>query len=134
MNAESRRRCTASLERCMTESGFLERFYELFLASSPEVRERFTTTNFERQRRALSSSLVLMVLALDGGAPARAYMDQVAERHSRGALDIPPAMYDGWLDCLMLAAREFDPQFDDALEQDWRATLAEGIALMRARY
>ena len=118
----------------MTESGFLERFYELFLASSPDVRERFKTTNFERQRRALSSSLVLMVLALDGGAPARAYMDQVAERHSRGALDIPPAMYDGWLDCLMLAAREFDPQFDDTLEQDWRATLAEGIALMRARY
>ena len=118
----------------MTEAGFLERFYELFLDSSDEVRERFKDTNFERQRRALSSSLVLMILALDGGAPARTYMDQVAARHSRDDLDVPPRMYDAWLDCLMLAAREFDPQFDDALEQDWRSTLSEGIALMRARY
>jgi len=42
-----------SLERCTRASGFLDRFYELFLASSEEVAKKFKHTDFRKQKRAL---------------------------------------------------------------------------------
>ena len=61
-------------------------------------------------------------------------MDRLAERHSRRGLDIRPALYDTWLDCLVAAAKQFDPQFSTVVESAWRTTLAPGIERMRARY
>ena len=44
-----------SLDRCLRRGGFFERFYELFLASSAEVRDKFLGTDFRRQRRMLQT-------------------------------------------------------------------------------
>ena len=43
----------ASLDRCTAGTGFLDRFYDLFLSSSADVREKFRNTSFERQKAAL---------------------------------------------------------------------------------
>lgn len=123
-----------SLERCLANRGFLERFYELFLASSPVVAEKFRNTDFDRQKRALTSSLYVIVMALERGAAPLAYLEQIAERHGRRDLDIPPELYDGWLECLVQAAREHDPEFSDRTELLWRNTMQFGIDLMKERY
>ncbi len=39
-----------SFERCTARSRFLDRFYDLFLASSKEVAEKFSRTDFRKQR------------------------------------------------------------------------------------
>ncbi len=51
-----------SLERCTRHSGFLDRFYELFLTSSADVAQKFTHTDFKKQKRALRISLYMMML------------------------------------------------------------------------
>jgi hemoglobin-like flavoprotein len=122
------------MTRCLGLPGFLDRFYEIFLASSPEVAEKFANTEFGRQKVALGQSLYLMVMATEGGEAAAAYIDRIAQRHARDALDIRPELYDLWLDALVATARELDPGFDDHTETVWREMLGPGIEMMRARY
>jgi hemoglobin-like flavoprotein len=123
-----------SLDRCLGHPRFLDRFYEIFMASSPEIAARFSHTDFERQKAALTQSLYLMVLAMQGGRPAIEYLDRVARRHGRESLDVRPELYDGWLECLIRTVREHDPEFSDEIERGWRETMRFGIEFMRARY
>ncbi|MGE0759218.1 MAG: globin domain-containing protein, partial [Pirellulaceae bacterium] len=124
----------ASLDRCTARPGFLDRFYELFLASSGEVREKFKNTNFERQKEALRMSLYMMMTAHDWSTECDAHLEEIAERHSRHDLDISPHLYDQWLACLLQAVSEFDPIFDADVATAWTRTLQPGIQLMKSRY
>lgn len=134
MDAERTTRFSESLARCMADPGFLDRFYERFTSSSPEIAEKFKDTDFVRQKKALSSSLYLTVMAIEGGKGATTFLEGVAKRHARGALDIRPGLYEIWLDCLVDTAEEVDPEFDAELESIWRDTLRFGIDFMQSRY
>jgi len=123
-----------SLERCTRGPGFLERFYELFMASSPEVAEKFARTDLRRQRRMLKVSLFMMMLAAEGQLEADVHLERIARRHSRADLGIRPELYDVWLECLLQAARESDPQFGGETERAWRSVLRRGIDYMKSMY
>ena len=123
-----------SLTRCLGDPAFLDRFYERFLESSPEVAEKFRHTDFARQKIALGQSLYLMVMVAEGGEAAVAYLDRIAERHGRNNLDVRPELYDVWLDALIATARELDPEFGDETEVVWREMIRRGIEIMRAHY
>lgn len=123
-----------SLTRCLGIPTFLDRFYEIFLAGSPEVAEKFKHTNFARQKVALGQSLYLMVMAAEGGEAAVAYLHRIAERHGRDALDIRPELYEVWLNALVATARELDSEFDDETEALWREMIRPGIEVMQSRY
>lgn len=123
-----------SLQRCTAAPQFLDAFYRRFLASSPEVAEKFKHTDFARQKLALKGSLWIMMMADQQQEIWRSHIEQIARRHSRSELDIRPELYDLWLDCLMQTVAEFDPQFGPEVEAAWREILGRGIALMKARY
>ena len=134
MESERLEAYVGSLTRCLGIPAFLDRFYEVFLETSPEVAEKFKHTNFARQKVALGQSLYLMVMAAEGGDAAVSYLDRIAERHGRNALDIRPELYQVWLDALVATARELDPEFDDETEAVWREMIRPGIEIMQARY
>ena len=123
-----------SLARCLNDSRFLDRFYELFVSSSDSVADKFRDTDFDNQKRVLASSLYLMIMAMESGEAAVAYMERIASRHNRDDLDIRPEMYDVWLDCLVCAASACDPSFSDEIEQNWREVMRFGIEFMRKRH
>ena len=125
---------SGSLSRCLADPGFLTRFYELFLGSSPEIAGKFKNTDFDKQKRVLSSSLYVLVMAMEGGAPALAYLERIAQQHSREGIDIRPELYDIWLRCLIQAVQEHDPQFTEEIERLWRETMQVGIDFMRERH
>ena len=112
---------------------FLARFYENFVGASPDVAARFSATDMIRQRRMLARSIDEIV-EFSASRVASEYLRQVARRHSRDARDVPPPLYDLWLDCLLVTAREFSPGFDDETELAWRVVMAPGIAYMQFRY
>jgi hemoglobin-like flavoprotein len=126
----------ASLKRCLADNEFLRDFYERFMASSPEVREKFQGTNFPRQTRVLADSLYLMAVASESKGDAIAWkeLDRLAEAHSRGGLDIRPDLYESWLDCLLKAASKYDTEFSSGIEEAWRNALGPGIEHLRSRY
>lgn len=137
MSKEHAEEFAGSMKRCLAVPGFLASFYELFVGSSEEVREKFRNTDFERQTRVLADSLFVLAVAAEGktdDSPAWASMPGLAERHDRKHLDVRPELYDQWLDCLLLSARRHDPQFSPEIEAAWRETLSLGIEYMRSRY
>jgi hemoglobin-like flavoprotein len=125
----------ASLTRCSANPRFTERFYEIFLASSPRVAEKFAHTDFVRQRQALDASLHLMLSAVtdETHGPDR-FLRELADRHSRRELSIGAEFYDYWLDSLLAAVREIDPECDEAVCQAWERVMMVGIGYMLSRY
>ena len=124
-----------SLRRCNARPGFLDRFYELFMASSEEVRARFANTDFERQMRALRASLHMMVLAAEDPArdPHR-YLKDLAASHGRHGYDIGSRFYDLWLDSLLAAVKEFDPEFSREVAKAWEEVMMVGITYLISHY
>jgi hemoglobin-like flavoprotein len=122
-----------SFTRCTSDPQFLERFYALFLASSDEVRHKFTQTDLPKQQRMLQASFHMMMLAASDPV-GTAHFERLAVLHSQSHLDIPPHLYDLWLDCLVQAVQECDPQWTPETERVWRSMMANGMAFMKARY
>jgi hemoglobin-like flavoprotein len=124
-----------SLERCTRRrQEFFEAFYRRFNASSDEVAAKFAGTDLKTQARALRESFYLLLRAIGGDPEAWQALELRAIRHDRRHLDIPPGLYDLWLECLLETIRDFDPKVDGAIEAAWRRTMQQGIDFMIARY
>lgn len=123
-----------SFLRCQTKEGFIDRFYDLFIASSPQVRAKFKTTDFNKQKMALRASFYMMMLTVQGNTRAHRYLEEIAELHSSRGLDIKPELYDLWLECLLKTVKEFDPQYDEQIGRVWRSLMNQGIRFMQSRY
>ena len=126
----------ASLKRCLERPDFMLDFYGFFMDSSDEIRQKFANTDFKRQTRVVADSFWAISVAAQGpkSSPAWTDMPRLAARHSRSELDITPAMYDTWLDCLIQAVRKHDSAFSAEVEAAWRATLGAAIEYMRSKY
>jgi len=126
----------ASLKRCLARPEFLLDFYGFFMDSSEEVRKKFVNTDIKKQTRVLADSFWAMSVAAQGPRTSAAWGDlpRLAARHSRGDLDIPPHLYDTWLDCLIQAVRKHDAQFSAEVETAWRSNLKASIDYMRSKY
>jgi hemoglobin-like flavoprotein len=118
----------ASLRRCSARQGFLDRFYLRFMASSPQVREKFAETDFVHQKIALRASLHVMTLAVaDGREGLDRHLRDLAVKHGRSDLDVGAAMYDFWIDALLATVREYDPEFTPEVESAWEGVMQVGI-------
>jgi hemoglobin-like flavoprotein len=124
----------SSLVRCKLRDDFLERFYQRFLASSREVREKFRSTDMEAQKRKLLRSLDLSVAASLGDPEGLQEIRARARSHGRERLDIRPPLYDLWLESLVETVREVDEDFDDDVERAWRNMMGHVISSMIAGY
>jgi hypothetical protein len=135
MDEATLQRFGASLQRCTDRPGFLELFYDLFLASSPLVREKFAATDFVKQREALRSSLGLMLRAArQDGAEPPTFLDHLAQRHGASQLGVGSAYYDLWLDSLLAAVKATDPQWTPEVALAWEGAMGIGIRYLLSRY
>ena len=108
-----------SFERCSSRPGFLPRFYELFLNSSPEVKDKFKDTDFKKQIRIVKKSLYVLTMASVGIEEAQAEIERLGHIHGRDGLKVEPYLYDLWLTCLLQAVREYDIGWMPEVEKSW---------------
>jgi hemoglobin-like flavoprotein len=123
-----------SLERCTSGRQFLDRFYELFAGSSAEVAAKFANTDFRVQKAAVKVSFYMIISSIEQKPEGNVHLERIAVRHSRKGLDIGPHLYDQWLECLIQAVRECDPEFCDETEQAWRRVMRVGIEFLKSKY
>jgi hemoglobin-like flavoprotein len=121
-----------SYARCIRVPGFLERFYEILLASDPSVPGMFVGTEFPRQRKLLQHGLGLLLSYAKH--PDDELLARLAARHSAQGLDVAPAMYEHFLASLLQTVREYDPRFTEEIGQAWREAALPGIDFMKSRY
>ena len=123
----------ARMENAGPENELVSRFYDKFVDSSPEVTEKFANTDFERQQEMLRDSF-RHVLTFSTRRQSTDELEHIANRHSAGDLDIPPSLYAAWIDSLVAAVAELDPEFDQTVETAWRIVMAPGIEFMKGHH
>ena len=115
------------------QPSFFEAFYNRFVHTDNRVAELFKNTDMELQRRILEKSFYRL-MGLHATNCAEDYLEPVAIRHNRSHLNIPPDLYDLWLDTLMLTLADYDPEFCANTELAWRLVLSSGITYMKFKY
>lgn len=119
-----------SLDRCAADDRFIPSFYDRFLSTSNEVRNKFAETDFDKQNQMLLQSLRISAGATAGDPAALREIRERAETHSRDNLDIPPRLYDLWLKSVLETAREFDASWSHSVEEAWTTILGHVIKHM----
>ncbi len=110
-----------SYGRCLREKSFIERFYEIFLASHPDIAPMFAQTDFQKQRMALRRGISAAISHAGGSSISSRTISQMADTHSRqGRSPVPPHLYPYWVDSLLQAINEIDPETTPQLIARWR--------------
>lgn len=123
-----------SLGRCEAAGAFAETFYKIFLSASPEIPPHFAGTDFLRQRELLRDSVHMMVTTDVSEPDVREQLDRLGRSHSRGGRNIPPSLYELWLDAICITVRTLDPEWTEELEREWRVRLRPGMQIIMADY
>ena len=118
-----------SVKRCTDHPSFLDRFYERFLSADPAIAGFFANTDFTKQRRMLSHSLILMMRSGVQGERMADTQQALAMQHGPAGLAIPATLYSAWLDALVGAAEQTDPLFTEALRETWRVFFERQVAM-----
>jgi hypothetical protein len=120
-----------SMQRCLAQPLFMDRFYEAFMML-PWVQEKFKNSNMAMQKIVLKSSLHLM-LNVAKGSPG-ASMHKLAILHDRNNRDVLPEQYQHWLNAMVNAVKATDTQFTSEIEMAWRDVMQPGINFMSGQY
>ena len=123
-----------SVKRCVGNEAFIPAFYERFLGSSEEIKEKFRFTDFDKQNKMLSRSLELCAGAAAGEPESLAEITERATTHDRNHLNIEPRFYDAWLDAIVATASDFDDEWTDSIEAAWRNILGHVVQRMIRKY
>lgn len=124
-----------SYGRCLFKKGFIERFYEIFMASHPEVAPMFARTDFQKQRLALRRGISVAIFFAAGSNVVKQTSEQMADVHSRkGRVPVPPHLYRYWVDSLLQAVKEFDDRADDMLLARWHKAMTIVTDMFSSRY
>jgi hemoglobin-like flavoprotein len=121
-----------SYESCVRHPRFLKRFYEIFLEASPEVREKFKGTDFEKQVRIIEKSLLLLTISCLGTKAVDEEIARLGERHGPQGMKIGAHLYDLWLDALLRTVSEFDPKWSQAVGDSWRKMFEPCITKLKS--
>jgi hemoglobin-like flavoprotein len=125
----------ASYGRCLRQGHFIERFYALFMASHPDIAPLFANTDFSKQYMALRRGISSAIVHAAGSRLAERTMAAMADVHGRGGrAPVPPALYPYWVDSLIAAVAEFDPQYTPPLGRRWREAMETTTAFFVRHY
>lgn len=125
-------RVMQSYGRCCASPAFFDDFYRHFLASSPQVREKFTSTDMTAQKQLLRQGILNLVMYARGMPDTK--LRALGESHSRFKLDIRPELYDLWIDALLIAISEHDKEFCSESRHAWLEVLNKGVNVIKAGY
>ncbi len=121
-----------SYGRCCASDGFFDSFYDHFLASSPEIRDKFANTNMAGQKLLLRQGILNVVLHARGMPDTK--LKALGCSHSRKGLNIRPELYTLWFNALAATIREHDKQSTTEIIQAWREVVSKSVEVIIAEY
>ncbi len=123
-----------SYARCRERGGFVRTFYEQLWSRDETIRQRFRNTDMAQQELIMREAINMLLMYAGGSVVARMGLDRIADVHSRRHHAVPPELYALFADVLVETARASDPNWEPALEQQWRTALAPGLEYMANCY
>lgn len=123
-----------SFGRCNIKGDVIERFYQLFLKSHPDIGPRFANTDFSVQKGLLRQGINLAILFAAGVPTGESAITRIRDTHKKSRMNIPPSLYTYWQKSLLQAVSEFDSEFNDQTRRCWDAVLRKTINHVTAGY
>ncbi len=123
-----------SLGRSLINGDVFTTFYDFFLRADPRIPQLFENTDWEEQKRLLRQGVNSVISFYDGSQTAKSTMDRIRYTHGRDRKNIPPDLYDFWVDSMVKAVKEHDDQFTPELEERWKEILTYGADFVRSGY
>ena len=123
-----------SLGRALLNGDIFDTFYGIFLQADPRIPVLFANTSWEDQKGLLRQGVNNVISFYEGSVTAKSAMDRIRHTHGRDRMNIPPDLYDKWVESMIKAVEQHDPQFTPELAQHWREVLGHGAAYIRAGY
>jgi hemoglobin-like flavoprotein len=134
INSNVLRTVESSYARCLNKNGFLNRFYEIFMASHPDVKPHFAHTDLNAQIQLLRHGLMSVFMFAEQNPIGQKALTRIRESHKRTKLNIAPNLYQHWTDSLIKTVSEFDGQFNAELERAWRQVIRPATDYIKSGY
>ncbi len=116
-----------SYGRAISKSGFLPRFYDIFLASDRAIARKFVNTDLEKQQELLAMSVNMVILFPQENKIAKNAVGRIRKSHCREGLNIEPSFYELWKSSLIQAVSEYDVEYTSQIEASWQKVLQIAI-------
>lgn len=116
-----------SFGRCVFKGDVIERFYDLFIDSHPDIKHRFLETDFASQKNLLRQGIGLAIMFASGNPVGENGINRIRKSHSASGLNIPPYLYPYWKKSFLQAVSEFDAEFSEELKGQWDGVLQRTI-------
>lgn len=109
----------------------VELFYSYLLGTNEAIRALFAHTKMEQQRQMAQHGILMMLDCAAGKAVGKLAVRRLGRLH-HVEVGVSDDMYTTFVDCLVRAASELDPQWSPRLERAWRTDLGEAIKVMKS--
>jgi len=122
-----------SFGRCGCNPEFLDRFYEKFIRSHPDVAPMFVHTDMAKQKALLRHGLGSIVMYASGKLSATTILKRIGKSHA-GPIRVDRALYPFWVESLVATVAEIDPKFSPEVEAAWRKICKRAIDFILTFY
>lgn len=121
-----------SFGRCLVSHGkkkkFFDSFYDRFLDSDPEIKEKFAKTDFSKQKNALKHGISMVIAFAESNDDlAENVLKNIRTSHSKEHLNVTRRHYDIWLKCLQETLKEYDSQYDKQIAASWTILISHTV-------
>lgn len=123
-----------SFRRCCQDTEFFDSFYHHLACADDEIGPMFAETDMLVQNSLLQEGISQMLGMAAGEASARERIEALGRIHDRNHRNIRPELYTVWMDSLLTAVRDSDPEYSAELATQWTSALKESLELMQAMY
>lgn len=124
-----------SYERCAALGDeFFDSFYANLVDQKSAIAQMFAQTDMQKQNDLIEDGIRHLIAFAEGDSASKERLRELGRSHGRRHINVPPEFYPLWVESLMRAFREHDPEFTPELEAQWRTVIAPGIALMVSLY
>lgn len=135
MDKDQVRKLKRSYSRCFVGGkNLIDRFYEEFLASSPEIAPHFANTDFEHQKLLLRQGINCMLMFTEGVYAGEFCLSEIQLSHNKKHHNIHPSLYNYWKESLLKVLAKEDPEFNEELFQLWNEAMDNGIKYISKGY
>ena len=125
---------TQSFGRCIVRGDLFSKFYDIFLASSPEIAPRFANTDFDKQKLLLRQGINYALMRAKGSQAAENSLARIRESHSKKNLDVEPRMYPLWKSAFLQAIEQADEEITPEVKAAWDEVLQETVDFVAGGY
>ena len=110
--------------------GFFNLFYKKLCAKDPAIAKVFENTDIKKQSELLMLAITCLTFFSATLEPTKD-PDVIAKLHGGDDMNLSPALFDIWLDCLFGIVKEKESVFDEHVDRARRTTMAPGIEYMK---